>query len=185
MNRPTWGSIFPIALVLAVAIYGLWTLRSDSDVAGQPPLPISAVGETYGSLADLADAADLVVDGTIVAVDDGRTLTDPADPTAGFSTALFQLDVAHVLIGSPTRTVIIEQEAALLDGTRIAVNGLTANRVGDSGIWFLVRGPDDLPYLAIVNEQGRLLVDGAGSVTSDLFDGPMSIAAVSEQLIDR
>jgi hypothetical protein len=185
MNRPTWSSIFPIALVLAVATYGLWVLRGDSDSAGQPAAPISASGQTYGSLADLADAADLVVDGTIVAVDDGRIITDPADPTAGFSTALFQLDVAHVLIGAPTDTVTIEQEAALLDGTRIEVNGLTANRVGDSGIWFLVRGSDDVPYMAIVNEQGRLLVDGAGSITSALLDRPTSIAAVRQRLTTR
>jgi hypothetical protein len=75
---------------------------------------------------------------------------------------LFQLDVITSYRGEATGSLIVEQEAALLDGTPIVVNGLRPNRVGDTGFWFLVRGNDDeFPYVALINEQARLLVDGA------------------------
>jgi hypothetical protein len=92
----------------------------------------------------------------------GRAITDPANPNTGFTTALFQLDVITSYRGEATGSLIVEQEAALLDGTPIVVNGLRPNRVGDTGFWFLVRGNDDeFPYVALINEQARLLVDGA------------------------
>lgn len=147
-HRITWSAaLLPILLVAVVSVFAVLTIRSDdAGVSGSDSgdagvaVDIAATGPRFESLDELVEAADLVVEGRIVSVDVGRTITDPADPAAGFSTALFQLDVTNSLRGPAFDTVIVEQEAALLDGTPITVNGLTANMVGDTGFWFLVFG---------------------------------------------
>lgn len=162
----------PVLLVSAVAAFAIVNVRTDDAAAPAAPatadpatIDIAASGPRFDSLGDLIAASDVIAEGRIVAVDEGRAITDPSDPTAGFTTALFQLEVTRSYRGGDVDSFIVEQEAALLDGTPITVNGLVPNRVGDTGFWFLVRGTDDaFPYLALVNEQARVLVDETGGV---------------------
>ena len=41
----------------------------------------------------------------------------------------------------------------------IIVNRLATNQLGDTGFWFLVRGDEAFPDVALVNEHARLLAD--------------------------
>lgn len=126
-------------------------------------VPIEAVGPRFGSIAELVDASDLIVHGTVTEVDDGRTITDPADPAAGITTQLAHVQVDLVLVGQHDGPLIVEQEAALLDGTPVVVNGVAPLDVGDVGYLFLIAGDtDDFPYTALVDEQGWVpVIDGS------------------------
>jgi hypothetical protein len=56
--------------------------------------------------------------------------------------------------------LVVEEPAALIDGTPVVVDGLEPLRVGDQAVWFLVAGDDvSLPYYAVVNSQGRVVED--------------------------
>ncbi len=161
--------LVPGALVVAVLAFALVSLDSGDDDDVEPVL-IEAAGPTFATIGEMAAAADLVVEATVIADDDGRTLTDPANPDAGLRTRLYQLAVDDVLVGETGDAVLVEQEHQLLDGTPIIVNGLTPHSIGDSGLWFLVVGDsEEFPFTAVINEQGRVLVDTDGTVDTDLL----------------
>lgn len=171
----------PIVLVLVVAGVALLGLRNDDELPA--PVDIAASGPRFETLAELVEAADVIVEGRIVGVSDGRSITDPSDPTTGFTTSLFQLEVTTAYVGTTATSLIVEQEAALLDGTPIVVNGLRPNAVGDAGFWFLVRGGDEeFPYVALVNEQGRLLVEDGSSLV-DVLGRPTEVERLRTLLI--
>ena len=118
---------------------------------------------TFTTLDELVVASDVVVVATVAGVEDGRTLTAPEDPEAGFRTRLVELDVTSALVGDvePGDPLIVEEPAALLDGTPVVVDGLEPLAVGEQAVWFLVAGTsEDQPYLAVVNGQGRYRVVG-------------------------
>lgn len=169
----------PIVLVIAAAVFAFRGLGSETQIAS---VSVSASGPQFSTSADLAMAADVIVEGRIVGSDEGRVITDPANPEAGFSTRFFQLDVISEFGSSVGGQLIIEQESALLDGSPMVVNGLSQNQVGDVGFWFLVAGNDEeFPYLALVNEQGRMLYDDVEKVV-DFFGSEVSAQAVREHL---
>jgi hypothetical protein len=126
------------------------------------PLAVSADGPTFGALDELALASDRAIVVVVTAIGPGRSIADPTDPDAGITTQLATAEVELVLLGrSPRGTVVIEQEATLLDGTPIVVNGLAPLRAGDRGVAFLVAGgSEEFPYLALVNEQAWFALDG-------------------------
>lgn len=155
MNRRL---LLPAVLVLVIAGFAVWSLADGDDTP--EPVDVRADGPRFAELEEMGDASDLVVDATVVSIDDGRTITDPADPTAGFTTRLVQLEVHETLRGTARDVVILEQEATLLDGTPIVVNGLGAVELGQRAVWFLVVGDgEQFPYFAVINEQG-VVTDG-------------------------
>lgn len=155
------------AVVCAIAMWALVAAMLDGRSTPEP-VDISADGPSFDTLDGLFGAADVVVEGEVVAVDMGRPITDPGNPDAGVVTSLSVLEVSNVFKGSAASRLTIEQEATLLDGTPIVVNGLEANEVGDTGVWFLAQGTtDEFPHLALVNEQSRVLVDGDRLRTGD------------------
>lgn len=169
----------PIVLVLVGVAFAIRGLGGDTQV---DPVAVSASGQRFVTSADLAMAADVIVEGRIVGFDQGRVITDPANPEAGFTTRLFQLDVISEFGPPAGSQLIIEQEAALLDGSPMVVNGLTPNQVGDVGFWFLVAGnEEEFPYLALVNEQGRMLYDEIERMV-EFFGTEVPVEAVREQL---
>ena len=161
--------LIPIALVLTVGLGALWWLRDDGagDGAVSEPVSIEATGPRFATLDEIVAASDVIVQATVTAVDTGRSITDPADPTAGIRTQRAAVDVESVLVGDQNGPLVVEQEAELLDGTAVTVNGVEPLAVGDSGLLFLIRGDsDEFPYTALVNEQGWLpVVDGVISPT--------------------
>lgn len=153
----SWRTALPVVVVVAVAAAGAWWVLGDGADDAAAPVAIDADGPRYSTLDDLAAASDVVVVGTVVRVDEGRAITDPADPGAGIRTQLATVEVRELLAGESSGPLIVEQEAALLDGTPIVVDGVVPLVVGDTGALFVVRGDsDEFPYTAFVNEQGWL-----------------------------
>jgi hypothetical protein len=147
-----------VPVVAAVAV-GVLALADGGDDA---PDPVELVGDapTFASVGELVAASDLVVVATVTDISDGRTVTAPDDPAAGIHTRLVQLSVARTLVGEAPRPLVVEEPAALIDGTPVVVDGLEPPRVGDQALWFLVAGDDvSLPYYAVVNSQGRVVDD--------------------------
>ncbi len=69
--------------------------------------------------------------------------------------------------------VIVEEPAALADGTPVVVDGVQPLDVGDEAMWFLVAGDaETMPYFAVVNRQGRYTV--AGETLRPASDDPLS-----------
>jgi hypothetical protein len=156
-----WWELAALAVPLLVAAGWLGVLAFAGGDDTRDPVAIDATGPTYAALEELVAASDVVVVAEVTGIAEGRTLTDPVDPAAGIRTRLVTVEVVRALVGSPPPVLIVEEEAELLDGTPIVVNGVEPSRRGDRGVYFLVASPDpDAPYHALVNEQGRYLVDG-------------------------
>ena len=72
--------------------------------------------------------------------------------------------------------MIVEEPAALGDGTPVVVDGIEPLDVGDEAVWFLVAGDaETMPYFALVNRQGRYTI--AGDTLQPAADDPLSAAA--------
>ena len=154
---PAIALAVPIVAAVGVAVVALDRRRR----AGRPGG--ADVGRTaFDSLDELVAASDLVVVGTVAGVADGRVLTAPDRPDAGFRTRLVELDVERTLAGEPPTPLVVEEPAELLDGTPVVVDGMAPLDVGDRAVWFLVAGgSDEQPYHAVVNGQGRYEIIGA------------------------
>jgi hypothetical protein len=158
-----WLEIGALAVPLLVGAGWLGVLAASGGDGEPDPVAIEAAGPTFASLAELVAASDLVVVAEVTGIAEGRTITDPSDPAAGIRTRLVTVEVVRPVVGSPPPVLVIEEEAELLDGTPIVVNGVEPSSRADRGVYFLVAGGDpDAPYHALVNEQGRYLIDGSG-----------------------
>ncbi len=104
------------------------------------PVELDSDSPTFTSLDELVEASDLVVVATVADVSDGRTVTAPDDPDAGFRTRLVELAVSRALVGEPPTPLVVEEPAELLDGTPVVVDGLEPLDEGDQAVWFLVAG---------------------------------------------
>ena len=119
-----------------VAIVGL---ASGDDAPD--PVELKSDAPTFTSLDELVAASDVVVVATVADVSEGRTLTAPDDPDAGFRTRLVELDV---VAGAGRRAA----GAAGRRGARRAARRHAGGRrrawsrstVGDQAVWFLVAG---------------------------------------------
>lgn len=177
MRDRRWWFVLLVLPVLAMIGAVVSTVRSGDDPAGAPPdaaaaptgpggapaapVVVPSLDEPrYGELAALVAAADAVVVGEVAGVERGRVLA--AGPRGeGIVTRLVRLSVDEVLAGEdPGAEVVVEEPGWLLDGTEVAVDGAPPSAPGDLGVWFLVRGrSEEFPHLAVVNAQGRYLVD--------------------------
>jgi hypothetical protein len=196
MRGRRWWFV-PLALpVLAMVGAVVSTVRSGDDPAAVPPgtssAPTGSAGAPgapvvvpsvdeprYAELAALVAAADTVVVGEVAGVERGRVLA--AGPGGeGIVTRLVRLSVDEVLAGEdPGAEVVVEEPGWLLDGTEVAVDGAAPSAPGDVGVWFLVRGgSEEFPHLAVINAQGRYLVDPADE--RRFLD-----VAVRDPLVDR
>lgn len=154
-SRWSAAVIGPVLLVIGVAVVATWWILGTTDEPSREPVAIEATGPRFSTVEELVAASQVVVRGTVTDVVEGRTITDPVDPTAGIRTQLAAVDVDVVFAGGDEGPLVVEQEAELLDGTPLRVNGVDPLRVGDTGYLFLVRGDsDDFPFAALVNEQG-------------------------------
>jgi hypothetical protein len=134
----------------------------DRDVDQGAPVVISSSGEVrYPDLPSLVAASDTVVIARVTATEQGRLIADGPSGGAGIVTRTVRLEVDEVLAGvDPGAEVVVEEAGWLPDGSPVVVDGVPGSTVGDLGVWFLVRGTDESsPYWAVVNAQGRYLVD--------------------------
>ncbi|MGI9611502.1 MAG: hypothetical protein ACR2QO_01245 [Acidimicrobiales bacterium] len=151
-----------LPLLLAGAI--VWLSMSDRE---SPTVDVEAIGPEFTSIEELAEASQLIVTGTIVDATPGRVLTDPNNPDVGIRTTIFTLDVAESTADDAGDTITIEYETSLLDGTPTTIDGIAPPVTGETGLYFLIAGPsDDYPHHAIVNHQGRYLLQDDRTLTA-------------------
>jgi hypothetical protein len=149
------------ALALGVPIIAAGTVAG-TGLAGdshEPPIVrLESDAPTFTTPDELVAASDLVVEATVTNVADGRTVTAADDPTTGIRTRLYELTVNRTLFGEAPSPLVVEEPAALLDGTQVVVDGMEPLRQGDRAVWYLVAGKGPAqPYYAVVNAQGRVV----------------------------
>lgn len=142
-------------LLTVVAVAAVITVTRMRD---RQPVEIAVAESPARDLPGLLERADLVVVGHVVEVTDGRVLSDPADPTSAVRTQLSQLEVNEATVGEAADRLVLEEVAALADGTPATVEGVRPSRVGDAGLYFLVRNTEE-GRVALVGPQGRYLLD--------------------------
>lgn len=144
-----------VATVAVLILPGLAVLGASG--ADRAPAPVS-VGSDLPAPADLGQLvgrADLVVVGRVAHVEPGRVVGSGA-PGAGLRTQLTELVVDEVAVGAAPDLVVVEEVAALADGRPATEGGAPPSRVGDAGLYLLVRGAD---ATAPVGPHGRFLLD--------------------------
>jgi hypothetical protein len=178
-----------VALVIAVAAGGGLALADDdgrpgpADASGRAPVQITSDAPRFERVEALVGASDLVVRGTVAAVEPGRLFGDPGQ--AAVRSRLVTLAIDEVLAGAAHRgaTVVIEEPGWLDDGTPIEVDGVPGAAAGTAAIWFLQAveplttedGSGPATYV-ITGPQGRqplwegaLVGDGDDPITAQLM----------------
>jgi hypothetical protein len=150
----------PLLILVVVALFTL--VRREP--APPDPVDIRAESIRYEAIADLVAASDVIIEGTVVAVGEGRAITDPENPRSGIRTQLAEVEVQRSASadGDAPALVIVEQEARLLDGAPITVNGVAPLELGHHVVLLLISGDsEEFPYTTPVNEQGVFqVIDG-------------------------
>lgn len=161
----SWWIRVLVAVPVLVSVVVLWARWPDPPPA---PVDVTSSAPVFTDLADLLDAADVVVVATVESVANGRVVTDAADTRSGIRTAVHDVVVERVVAGSGARTgsvgvrIRVEHEVALLDGTPITVDGVPAPVVGERSLYLLVAGTSpDFPHHVVVGPQGRFPINGA------------------------
>ena len=180
-----WPVVLPVLLVLvalgwaAVGRTGTGDGSAEESAPSEPELmAVTSDAPAYRSLLELMEASDVVVRATVVGAEHGRWFGDGQEGTR-VQSRLVTLQVDETLAGVAvsSKTVLVEEEGWLDDGTPIAVDGAAPSRVGDDGLWFLVDGGDpELGAYVATNAQGRYLVTD---------DDALSGADRPDPLIDR
>jgi hypothetical protein len=151
----------PIAVAVVAGLAVLASSRPADDAPG--PVDVASSAPRFTTLHELVTASDTIVLAEVVATADGRTVTAAGDTDAGIRTQLTELSVVQTLVGDPVSSLVVEEEAALLDGTPLRVDGVAPVDAGQRGVFFLVGGDSDTgPVHAVVGPQGRFLVGDAG-----------------------
>jgi len=199
-------ALVPVAVVAAVAIGNRGddtTGDGAGDEAAVPESADSGAGDIAvvpssstvdpESLAELVAISPLVITGEVQSVERGRIFASDAesvdagaDPSGqGVESAFVTVAVDQVLVGDdPGATVLVEEEGWLVDGRRIALDGVSPTEVGDRGVWFLVdTGDPDVPAWVSVGRVGRWL-ERDGLLSGPELDIPIAIDLQDRRLSD-
>lgn len=124
-----------ILLVGAAACSGSGTATADGDDRGDEPAPMAAMDSVpYTGMADLSQESDLVVHGSVAAVEPGVPMGATGASTVEYS--IFTIEVDEVLAGEGADRI----EVALsthFGGREVVLEGRPVPKVGDDGVWFL------------------------------------------------
>lgn len=187
-RRSTW--LVPVALVLLAAVVTVVVLATrgpdrsgdapggdlDDSVTAPDAVAVTSDAPTYATLGELVGASDVVLRGTVVAVERGRWFGSGAPGETRIQSRLITVEVDEVLAGEAPagEAVLVEEEGWLADGAPIVVDGTPSVAVGDDAIWFLVEGGDpELATYVVVNGQGRYLVGDDGRLTGATGTDPL------------
>jgi hypothetical protein len=150
-----WPAVaFAAPIIAAATVAGTGLARGGDKT---PIVRLESNAPVFATPDELVAASDLVVEATVTDVADGRTVTAADAPTTGIRTRLYELTVNRTLFGEAPTPLVVEEPAALLDGTPVVVDGMKPLREGDRAVWYLVAGTGPAqPYYAVVNAQGRV-----------------------------
>lgn len=116
------------------------------------------------SLGEMVASADAIVEGRVIQVSPGRTVSGPIDE-GDFQFTNIELEVTKLLSGTaPSAKIVLEEDGILAD----------LSRVGDAGVYFLVRKRDRVDAYRLMNTQARYLVDDEGHLIASALDDPLS-----------
>ncbi len=156
MNRFVVYAPLVIGLLAATL---LWRQQSTPETAAKA-VDIPGTQQSFDTLPELLDNTTIAVSGTVDRVEVGQTYTDPNKPDAGFISQFANVRVDATLYGPSSSDVIVEQEATLLDGTPITIDGTSPLVEGERVVLFLVQGTTSQNrHFGIVGTQGRYEVD--------------------------
>lgn len=157
-------------LIVAVVAVGVAVAYFAQDDATPEPVDVRSDATGFENVEDLAAAADLIVEGAVVAVEDGRVISGSTDSNTGIRTQLAQVEVQLIAetTGEVPPIVVVEQEAGLLDGTPITVDGVAPLEIGQHVILLLVSGDsEEFPYTTPLSSQAVFYIaDDAGELVS-------------------
>jgi hypothetical protein len=131
--------------------------------------------QTFQSLAGMVAGADAIVQGTVVAIEPGRTVGEESGNPVQFQQVTIQVE--EVLAGSlPEREILLEEGFGIPP-----VN----SEMGDTGFYFIhlkLDSPKTTPYYRLVNTQGRFLeADGKVLGSNDESSWVDSLEELSPQ----
>lgn len=180
-RRSRW---LPAAAVVVAVVGGVVAWRATAEdpepsVADLAPVEVTSDAPRRSSLAELADAADLVVRAQVVGTDRGRLFGDPGS-AAAIESRVVTLQVTRVLRAGPDADaplagdrVLVEEEGWTGDGAPLVVDGLAPSAAGDDAIWFLTSvGTAEEARYVVVSAEGRYLVEG-DALTGAAGDDPL------------
>jgi hypothetical protein len=168
-----YGTVLIGILVVAAALaIGRWRAGAH-DTSVRPVRVESTPIETFDSLLTMGQQSDLVIEGTVLAVERGRLVGDPSG--TAIVSRLVTVRIEHVFAGSdagrnrPGAVLIVEEEGWLDDGTPLLVDEVDPSTVGLRALWFLTDiDVDETPTYVVISSQGRF--DRVGNAT-DSVDG--------------
>lgn len=148
----------------AISAVVWWQNNSFEAAEDVTPVVVSSNSLTFDSLEPLLAQTDLIVVGTVLGVESGRVFTDPSQTDSGIKSQLVEIDVDDVVYQVAGRsnfeTLIVEQEASLLDNTPLHVDGIAPLRLDDRVLIFLTAGESQqAPHFSLVGPQGLYHVD--------------------------
>ena len=109
----------------------------------------------FDSLSQMVATSDLVIEGTVQSVEQGRVV---GSREAAIQFAQVTLSVNRLLFGNFDSTGIVIEEYGL-ESSR-------PSQVGDHGVYFLHQKTDAPQCYRLVNSQGRFLGDGKGGLVA-------------------
>jgi hypothetical protein len=159
--RARW--FWPVLGLVAAAAAGVivWQVTS----SGDEPRYGSFSAPVYGSIEDLATAADVIVEGTVEGVA-GRELdygtANPAEQVEGTGVpfVFYNVTVVQTLKGHPGDRIIVGN----VDGEKLVAEGITPLRSGEQVLLFLIEqtSAEDSPGLALFDAYYTTLSLDAG-----------------------
>jgi len=132
----------------------------------------------FATLKDMFDDSEVVVTGTVVAVElDGVLFPDVAVGLDDMPrSAVYTVAVEEAFKGDPPPQILATRISFTRSGDElrpVLLNGVPPNRVGDQVLWFLAFNPDTAAFSA-VSMSGLLTIED-GVITTDLY-GDVQIA---------
>lgn len=154
-----------VAVVVAAGVVAtVMVVRDDGDGAPEALAVDAESVYQFGTLAEMVDASDAVIVGTVTAVERGRLVGDPE--AGGVVSRSVTIAVDDVLAGDAGSTALMEEEGWLPDGTPLVVNGVAPSEAGDHGVYFLDAVDDaERPFFVVINSQGRFVAAADGTLT--------------------
>lgn len=190
----------PAALILAVLVASLSAaactdgsaVENDSTTTTEFAIEMEAVSVTFDDLDAMAAASDLIVEGSVVGVSDGRFQPHPTNEGEGDLALAIEIEVKSVLKGDAAvgDTVTVPWAGGFyvapdLPRTPVVVVGQPQPEVGDHNVWFLGPHPDGGAVWGLVSYDGRLEVGSDGDLVLVGDGGSGAGREVAEMTLDQ
>lgn len=150
-----------LAAALVIAVLSVGSCANEEE---RQPGNASVEAHDFDTLAEMQQAADAVIEGTVLGVEPGELIT--LDDDAVYPSLLVTIRVDAVLAGTVEGETIFLDEADV-EEDRPQEDLPPNSQVGDHGVYFLDYVD---PYYYLINTEGRFLVEDGRLVASSDTD---------------